>query len=177
MTGSEDIAIRAARVDDAEGYRACIDRVARARIFVGITEAYPLEEVRAFVADMVARDLPIYVAVTRNAKLIGWCDIGMPKPRPERPGFAHVGYLGMGIDADYRGRGIGEKLLRAAVDHARRIGMERIELQVFPSNAAARALYQKLGFEVEGLKRRVRKLDGRYDDLIQMALLIGAAAG
>lgn len=173
--GSDNISIRAVRLDDTEGYRACIDRVARARVFVAITEAYPEAEVRAFVADMIARDLPFYVATVGGGPVVGWCDISVAKPRPERPGFAHIGAVGMGLDADYRGRGLGEGLLRAALAHAGRIGLERIELQVYSDNAAARALYLKVGFEVEGTKHRARKLDGRYDHLVLMALLLPPA--
>lgn len=172
MTGNDDVVIRAARADDAESYRACIDRVARARIFIAITEAYPEAETRAYVADMVARDLPFYVAEAEGGQVVGWCDISQAKPRPERPGFAHLGALGMGLDEGYRGRGLGEKLLRAALVHASRIGLERIELQVYAGNAAASALYHKAGFDVEGVRRRARKLDGRYDDLVYMALLL-----
>jgi RimJ/RimL family protein N-acetyltransferase len=49
--------------------------------------------------------------------------------------------------------------------------MERIELDVFASNKAAIALYLKLGFVTEGVKRRARKLDGEYDDNVFMALI------
>ena len=50
--------------------------------------------------------------------------------------------------------------------------MERIELEVFASNARAIALYESLGFMREGLKRRTRKLDDAYDDDLVMALLL-----
>jgi hypothetical protein len=33
-----------------------------------------------------------------------------------------------------------------------------------PGGAGRRARYERLGFVREGLKRRVRKIDGRYDD-------------
>jgi RimJ/RimL family protein N-acetyltransferase len=42
---------------------------------------------------------------------------------------------------------------------------------VFASNTRAFALYERLGFVREGLKRRARKLDGGYDDDVLMALL------
>jgi RimJ/RimL family protein N-acetyltransferase len=45
-------------------------------------------------------------------------------------------------------------------------------LEVFASNARAIALYESLGFVREGLKRRVRKLDGRYDDDVMRALFL-----
>ena len=44
------------------------------------------------------------------------------------------------------------------------LGMERVDLEVFASNEAAIALYPKFGFVVEGMKKRARKLDGKYDD-------------
>lgn len=47
----------------------------------------------------------------------------------------------------------------------------RIELEVFSSNEHAVALYRKLGFQVEGVKRRARRLDGDDDDIVFMALL------
>jgi len=50
--------------------------------------------------------------------------------------------------------------------------LERIELEVFASNAPAIKLYEKVGFVVEGVKQKARKLDDIYDDLIEMALFI-----
>jgi len=50
-------------------------------------------------------------------------------------------------------------------------GLTRVELEVFASNTAAISLYTKCGFEREGVKRRARYIDGKYDDIILMALL------
>lgn len=49
----------------------------------------------------------------------------------------------------------------------------RVELEVFASNTAAIALYEKLGFVVEGRKSRARKVDGAYDDDLIMARFLG----
>jgi len=49
--------------------------------------------------------------------------------------------------------------------------MERVELSVFASNLTAIHLYEKFKFEFEGRKRRARKLNGSYDDIIVMALI------
>jgi RimJ/RimL family protein N-acetyltransferase len=77
----------------------------------------------------------------------------------------------MGLLAAYRGKGLGGLLAVQAIEAARNGGIERIELEVFASNTTAIALYEKLGFVVEGTKRRARKLDGQYDDNVCMALL------
>ena len=66
----------------------------------------------------------------------------------------------MGVHPDFRRRGIGARLLRAALTHAHQIGLERVELEVFASNRVARQLYERQGFTVEGTLRRARKLDG-----------------
>jgi RimJ/RimL family protein N-acetyltransferase len=55
---------------------------------------------------------------------------------------------------------------------SREKGLERIELEVYGSNKSAIRLYERAGFVVEGVKKRARKLDGEYDDLVQMAVFI-----
>ncbi|MBI3524783.1 MAG: GNAT family N-acetyltransferase [Betaproteobacteria bacterium] len=52
-------------------------------------------------------------------------------------------------------------------------GVTRIELAVYASNTAAIALYHRLGFVEEGLKRKARYLDGKYDDVVIMASVSG----
>jgi ribosomal protein S18 acetylase RimI-like enzyme len=76
----------------------------------------------------------------------------------------------MGVVKDYRRQGIGTKLMERAIIEAKGQGLERIELEVYASNTPAINLYEKRGFNHEGVKRRARKLDGVYDDIIVMAL-------
>lgn len=87
-------------------------------------------------------------------------------------GFTHSGQLGMGVQKRFRRMGIGTKLIEQALRKAKAKGLERVELKVFASNTAAIKLYEKLGFVVEGVKKKARKLDGAYDDLVEMALLL-----
>jgi RimJ/RimL family protein N-acetyltransferase len=42
---------------------------------------------------------------------------------------------------------------------------------VFGSNVSAIALYERLGFVRDGVKRNARKLDGDYDDVVMMSLM------
>jgi ribosomal protein S18 acetylase RimI-like enzyme len=77
----------------------------------------------------------------------------------------------MGVLKEYRGQGIGSALLHQALAEARNRGMERVELSVFDSNLGAIHLYEKFNFETEGRKKKARKIDGRYEDIIVMALI------
>lgn len=51
------------------------------------------------------------------------------------------------VDGAARGCGAGDALVRAAVEHAARIGAERVMLTSNPAREAARSLYRKVGFE------------------------------
>jgi RimJ/RimL family protein N-acetyltransferase len=149
------------------GLHRCVDAVARERRYLGFTEAPPLAASRAFVQALLAGAGIQFVAVGADERVIGWCDI----VRDTREGFRHCGRLGMGMLPEARGKGLGTRLARAAIDRAWSDGLERIELEVFASNERAIELYRRLGFVTEGVKRRARKLDGQYDDNVLMALM------
>ena len=149
-----------------EGFHACLDSVARERRYLGFVEAPSLESVRAFVEANIAADVPQFVALA-GGEVVGWCDIS-PKTRE---GFRHCGHLGIGVHDDFRGQGVGTRLLAATVEKARAQGLERIELEVFASNTDAIRLYERQGFALEGRQQKARKIDGQYDDILCMARL------
>jgi ribosomal protein S18 acetylase RimI-like enzyme len=150
-----------------EGFYRCLDSVARERRHLAFTQAPPFESARIFVLSNIAQNVPQLVAL-RGDEVVGWCDISPMT----REGFTHCGTLGMGVRKDFRRLGIGRRLLEQAIGEARTMGLERIELEVFASNTPAIRLYDQAGFVVEGVKTRGRKLEGEYDDLVQMALFI-----
>jgi GNAT superfamily N-acetyltransferase len=51
------------------------------------------------------------------------------------------------VDEPYRGRGYGRAAMEFAEDEARRLGVDRIALNVFGRNEVARGLYRSLGYE------------------------------
>lgn len=54
---------------------------------------------------------------------------------------------GVGVALPHRGKGIGEALMRAAIDEARAHGLRELWLEVLFPNEPALKLYEKLGFE------------------------------
>jgi len=87
---------------------------------------------------------------------------------------AHVGAIGMGVHDTYAGRGVGSALMAAVVELADRwLNLKRLELQVWADNAPAIALYEKFGFEREGLLRAEGFRDGAFADSLAMARLRG----
>ncbi len=136
--------------------------VARERIYIEMIEPPAFDKVCEFQRDLIKKNIPTYYAV-HNKRVVGWCDV-FPSDNPRQ---SHRGSLGMGILPEFRGQGIGTKLVDAVLRHAKVYGLEKVELNVYTSNKAAVALYKKCGFEEEGLIKQYRKLDGQiYDSLI-----------
>jgi putative acetyltransferase len=82
----------------------------------------------------------------------------------------HVGSIGMSVRDDWQGKGVGTALLTAALDIADNwLNYRRLRLEVYTDNAAALALYEKFGFEVEGTLRQDAFRNGRFVDAYTMA--------
>ncbi len=151
----------------AAGFHACLDAVAKEKRYLAQTRALPLDRIEGFVRNSVANDAVQFVALDADT-VVGWADIF--------PAWAdavkHCGSLGMGVLAAYRGQGIGERLLRACLVKAPTQGITRIEIEARADNTRAIALYERVGFRHEAVKRNAMRFDGVYYDAAQMSILL-----
>ena len=91
---------------------------------------------------------------------------------PHRPRRHHAAAIGMSVHDDWQGQGVGAALMRAGLDLADNwLGLTRLELEVYTDNEPAIHLYERFGFEREGVLRRHAYRDGRYVDSLLMARL------
>jgi ribosomal protein S18 acetylase RimI-like enzyme len=150
-----------------EGFHRALDFVARERRYLAFLKAPPPESIRAFVLNNIAQGYPQLVVLSAG-EVVGWCDV-LPKSGPVH---AHVGVLGVALLPEFRGQGLGGRLLRQTLDAARTFGLHRIELTVRQDNRSAIALYRKIGFEIEGLMRDAIKVDDVCENVVLMALLL-----
>jgi RimJ/RimL family protein N-acetyltransferase len=132
----------------------------------------PLDEARlsSRVAHSIGSETGTSFVAEADGAIVG--DLGMHSATPESI------WLGMGVARDWRGRGVGSALVAAAVDWARSHGFRELQLEVFPHNQAAIALYHKFGFvETERLRRRYRRRNGELWDAIVMSLPLDSSHG
>lgn len=82
----------------------------------------------------------------------------------------HSAGIGIMVHRDYQGNGVGRKLMETLLDVSDNwLMLVRVELSVFIDNQKAIELYKKLGFEIEGTKRKAAIRNGEYIDEYIMA--------
>ena len=120
-----------------------------------------------FVANLGPNDHH-FVAVLEDGTVIGAAGLHLEG----NPRMRHVGGVGLMVHTDYQNMGVGTALLKTLLDLADNwLMLVRVELTVFADNERAIHLYEKLGFEKEGLKRITTVRDGKYADEYMMARL------
>ena len=94
-------------------------------------------------------------------------ELGLHQQRNRRN---HVATLGMVVHDDFQDKGVGTRLLQAALDLADNwLNLKRVELQVFTDNDGAVHLYEKFGFIIEGTHKDDTFREGQYIDTYSMA--------
>jgi putative acetyltransferase len=153
--------VRPARAGDARAMAELMATVAEERDGIASEPPIDIEERAAF----FARSADGSVIAVAHGQIVGLLHVHV-----SRFGF---GELAMLVDRDWRGRGVGSALVRAAIDYARGQGLHKLCLEVFAHNAAAIALYRKFDFAEEGRRRQqYRRASGELWDSIVMGLAL-----
>jgi ribosomal-protein-alanine N-acetyltransferase len=98
----------------------------------------------------------------RHAELIGYFVV------TAAAGEAHL--LNLSISAAYQRSGHGSALLREAAALASAQGVDKLLLEVRPSNHAAQALYRRFGFRKIGVRRGYYPAHSGREDALVLAL-------
>ena len=89
-----------------------------------------------------------FVAVI-NSKIVGYVDIIFFQD------IAHGGFLGqiqnLIVAKEYRGQGIGKRLVKKAIDFAKEMGFKELHVWTKFDNVKAISLYEKMGFKRSSL--------------------------
>lgn len=112
----------------------------------------------------------IILVAEMNSKIVGMLDFS----NGHRQRVAHTGEFGMSVDKTLRDQGLGSLLLKVLIEWAAtNETIEKIGLSVHSNNERAIALYKKMGFEVEGIRKRDLKYgEGQYVDTVVMGRFV-----
>ncbi|MFG6147599.1 GNAT family N-acetyltransferase [Halobacillus sp. B23F22_1] len=105
-----------------------------------------------------------------DKEVVGWIAF----QSPDRQRLSHTGSFGMMLHKDFRGLGIGARLIKKLLlwteEHP---CIEKVSLGVFSTNKRAIDLYKGMGFIEEGRKKKEIKLgENKYVDDVLMYKLV-----
>jgi len=156
------VTIREASEDDANAIKEIINSVTSEKYYV--VPEHSREDWSQAIREIKERKGLILVAEVDH-RLVGMAHLVPGKFKKNR----HVGYLGISILREFRGKGIGTMMMEHVMKWAKKHGeLEKISLSVFSTNKVAIKLYRKFGFEVEGVCRKQFKIEGKYVDEVIM---------
>lgn len=131
----------------------------------------PAAERKALVAQNVAALSPatghLVLLAWVHAQVVGYCLL----ERKAYGAYRHAAVLRMAILKPFRRHQLGSRLVKAAIEHARRSGIRRLELTVIAQNLPARQLYDKHGFQLEGTLRENHFNGTGFSDELMMSRL------
>ncbi|MFT4414200.1 arsinothricin resistance N-acetyltransferase ArsN1 family A [Fredinandcohnia humi] len=102
-------------------------------------------------------------------EIVGWASLNQYNSRSAYDGVAD---LSVYIRRDYRGKGVGGKLLSHIEVIAKENGFHKIVLFTFPFNRLGQGLYKKRGFREVGIFKNQGMLDGQFVDVMAMEKLL-----
>ena len=133
MELDNNLIIRKARIEDAEtltslteelGYHTTVNEIIRK-----IKNISTLDDQQVFVAEY--------------DKVIGWMHISLVEPF-ESTAFVEI--RGIVVNEEYRGKGVGTRLIKTAADWARTKECNKIRIRTNVNRTETREYYRKIGF-------------------------------
>ncbi|MFA5268115.1 MAG: GNAT family protein [Methanoregula sp.] len=88
--------------------------------------------------------------------------------QPPGTRLSHSATFFLSIEPAHWGRGIGTEAICFLENEAKNRGYLRMECMVAATNPGAIRLYQRMGFETEGVKKQAVQIENTYKDLIMM---------
>lgn len=166
------IVIREIRENDAEKFLALCQRLDQETQFMLLEpreRIITIEEQRERIKSILSRDnQTILVAENHQGQMAGHLTaIGGSYNRNRQ-----TVYIVIGILQAFAGQGIGTQLFTQMEEWARAHAIHRLELTVMVHNERALKLYQKMGFEIEGVKKHNLWVNNMYVDEYEMAKLL-----
>ena len=100
----------------------------------------------SFYNEIITNQFAVYLVLEDEGRVIGYCGVWIVVDE------AHI--TNIALLPEYRGRKLGEALLRKIIEVAIERGAKTMTLEVRMSNMIAQSLYRKLGFQGGAIRKR-----------------------
>ncbi len=157
--------IRKAIPDDAQAVASVINSVILEGKYTALTNPFTEEDERAFIEGLCVRSA---LFVAEVDEIVGIQIIEPDALAQYTDSMQHVATIGTWIQADFRGRKIGQLLAEASFKFAHAKNFRKIAIQVIADNTGALRFYGNLGFEKIGIAKKHVKLEGKFCDVFYL---------
>lgn len=161
--------IRFGTVEDLPAIVEIYNSTVPSRMVTADTEPVSLESREGWFDAHDSESRPIWVAVS-DEQVVGWLSFG--DFYDGRPAYRTTVEVGVYVREDFRGQGVGRRLLQEAIDLSPKLGVETLTAGIFAHNTPSISLFENFGFERWAYFPRVARLDGVERDLVILGLRI-----
>jgi RimJ/RimL family protein N-acetyltransferase len=165
------ITIRKVKEEDAEAIVKLLkqlDEETKFTLFAPGERKTTVEKQREIIKNILTSDNRMIFVAVKDDQLIGCLGAFGGEYRKVK----HRIYIVIGVLQTFAHQGIGTQLFTEMEKWARENKFHRLELTVMTNNQAGLALYKKMGFEIEGIKKHSVLVNGEFIDEYYMAKLI-----
>ncbi|MWV64138.1 GNAT family N-acetyltransferase [Halorubrum sp. JWXQ-INN 858] len=165
--------IRTARQADLTGLVGAIRQVAKDGSYIEAETVADLLDYEEIILRNNEVESRMFFVATVEDQVVGWVHLELP----ETDKLKHTARLTVGVLEEYRGRGIGETLLRKGTSWAREHGFEKLYNSVPATNTDAVSFLEAHGWTREATRKDHYRIDGEYVDEVMMAASIASPDG
>lgn len=131
---------------------------------------FTLEQEREFIKNCLEDENRLFLLAEIKGRIIGNCSVGVISNNKR---YLHRATMGIAVCKEYWNKSIGGKLMQECINWCKEKGLEQLELEVVTQNTRAISMYNKFGFQVQGIKKHALKYgDGTYADEFHMILFL-----
>ncbi|MGK7942081.1 MAG: N-acetyltransferase family protein [Crocosphaera sp.] len=160
--------IRRAKLEDLEEIINIYNASIPSRIATGDLQKITVESRLKWFQERDDKKYPIWV-IENNNKIIGWISL---QHFYGRPAYKKTAEISLYIAEEYRGQGIGQKLLQYVIEESTKLGLKNLLGFIFAHNQPSLNLFKKYNFQQWGYLPKVAQLDNLERDLVIMGLAL-----
>ena len=163
----DGLAVRLARIEDAEAVRVIYNLEVTTTTVTFDLVPRSLDDQRAWLAAHAGAH-PAMVAVVGN-EVVGF---GSLSPYRDRPAYATTVEDSVYVHRDWRGKGLGRRLLEELVRLAGDHGFHTVVARIVGDHEASIGLHKACGFTLVGTEREVGRKFGRWLDVVELQRML-----
>ena len=175
LANGEQVTLRILRPQDVDSLLTFFNRLVDAKVhdrksqlhsgfdkkFTRRQEAQYIREV----LDRVEKDEAVNIIADMGDKIVASGGVA----RGKYDDTHRHGSLGLTVSQEYRGHGIGSRIIQTLVAESRRLGLKSIDVEFLAINKSAERVYKRAGFKKAGIIPSKIFRNGEYFDAVIMA--------